>query len=105
MVHHEHHVNLNAETADKACQEQTWAGFGEAAVGGRGGDGEEGLGEGLGEGVGEGVAEGLGEGGAVLLGRIVVLEALPGPAFWLLLVCPCRGNKHPSQHQPTALPC
>lgn len=53
--------------------------------------GEEGIeGDGGGEGEGGG-GERVGGGGgeAVLLGRIIVLDAPPGPAFWLLLVCPC----------------
>lgn len=55
-------------------------------MGGEGGDGILGLGERLGEGLGEGLGGGLTE----LLGSMVVLDALPGPAFWLLLICPCK---------------
>ena len=70
---------------------QTWPGLGEADEGGEEGLGGDGGGRGE-DGGEEGVAGG---GEAVLLGRMVVLDALPGPAFWLLLICPCSVSKHP----------
>ena len=63
-------------------------------MGGDEGAEEDGGGEGE-DGGGGGERTGGDGGEAVSLGRMVVLDALPGPAFWLLLICPCSVSKHP----------